>query len=112
MQTITKSEILEEFRDRIPVINPRELNRSAERIIEVLRQHLEEGGRIEIRGFGSFGIKHRPPRIGRNPQNGESVHVGARCTAFFKAGKDMRHRVNKSRVWLATVDRNDADEDE
>jgi integration host factor subunit beta len=55
---------------------------------------LVQGERVEIRGFGSFDLHHRPPRIGRNPKTGETVNLPAKVAVHFKPGKDMRDRVN------------------
>jgi integration host factor subunit beta len=55
---------------------------------------LARGDRVEIRGFGSFALKYRPPRIGRNPKTGEKVQVPAKVAPHFKAGKEMRERVD------------------
>ena len=58
--------------------------------------HCPEGGRVEIRGFGSFGLNSRPARIGRNPKTGEKVQVPPKYVPHFKAGKDMRDRIDQS----------------
>jgi integration host factor subunit beta len=55
---------------------------------------LARGGRIEIRGFGSFALNYRPPRIGRNPKSGDKVQVPAKYVPHFKAGKELRERVD------------------
>jgi integration host factor subunit beta len=55
---------------------------------------LVKGGRIEIRGFGSFGINYRPSRTGRNPKTGEKVPVQEKFVPHFKAGKELRQRVD------------------
>ena len=55
---------------------------------------LAQGQRIEIRGFGSFDLHHRPPRIARNPKTGEAVNLPAKVAIHFKPGKEMRDRVN------------------
>ena len=57
---------------------------------------LAQGGRIEIRGFGSFALNYRPPRVGRNPKSGEKVSVPAKYVPHFKAGKELRERVDHS----------------
>ena len=62
-------------------------------ILEAMSNTLARGGRIEIRGFGSFSLNYRPPRLGRNPKTGASVKVPAKYTPHFKAGKEMRERV-------------------
>jgi integration host factor subunit beta len=56
---------------------------------------LSSGERIEIRGFGSFSLHYRKPRVGRNPKSGEAVYVSAKFVPHFKSGKELRERVNK-----------------
>ena len=63
-------------------------------ILENMTNALSNGGRIEIRGFGSFSIHYRPPRIGRNPKTGEAVSLIAKFVPQFKPGKELRERVN------------------
>jgi integration host factor subunit beta len=65
-------------------------------IIEQMNQALATGERIEIRGFGSFSLRVRPPRIGRNPKTGESVALAKKHVPHFKPGKELRDRVNES----------------
>ena len=62
-------------------------------IHDAMSQALQAGKRIEIRGFGSFGLNFRPPRVGRNPKSGETVHVPEKYVPHFKAGKELRERV-------------------
>jgi integration host factor subunit beta len=62
-------------------------------ILDNLSATLARGGRIEIRGFGSFGLNYRPPRLGRNPKTGDKVKVPAKYVPHFKAGKELRERV-------------------
>ena len=59
-------------------------------------QSLAKGDRIEIRGFGSFSLHYRAPRVGRNPKTGESVELNGKYVPHFKPGKEMRERVNAS----------------
>ena len=61
----------------------------------ILNAALAQGSRIEIRGFGSFSLNYRPPRVGRNPKSGDTVEVPAKIVPHFKAGKEMRERVDK-----------------
>ena len=61
-----------------------------------MSQTLEKGERIEIRGFGSFSLHYRQPRIGRNPKTGEKVDLDAKHVPHFKAGKELRERVNEA----------------
>ncbi|MBI3902085.1 MAG: integration host factor subunit beta [Nitrosomonadales bacterium] len=62
-------------------------------ILDSMSDTLSHGGRIEIRGFGSFGLNYRPPRLGRNPKTGEKVKVPAKYMPHFKTGKELRERV-------------------
>ncbi|MEO5333240.1 MAG: integration host factor subunit beta [Magnetococcus sp. YQC-5] len=63
-------------------------------VLDAMKASLERGDRIEIRGFGSFGLKERDARNGRNPKNGTPVHVDAKRVVFFMAGKELRERVD------------------
>lgn len=65
-------------------------------ILEHMSKTLADGDRIEIRGFGSFSLHFRPPRIGRNPKTGESVKLEGKYVPHFKPGKNLRERVNKN----------------
>ena len=64
-------------------------------ILEHMVNTLSSGERIEIRGFGSFDVHYRPPRIGRNPKSGKAVSVPAKFIPHFKAGRELREGVNK-----------------
>ena len=64
-------------------------------ILDAMIATLVKGQRIEIRGFGSFGINHRPPRTGRNPKTGDKVSVPEKYLPHFKAGKELRYRVDR-----------------
>ena len=66
-------------------------------ILELMSEALANGKRIEIRGFGSFSLHYRPPRMGRNPKTGEAVALAGKNVPHFKPGKDLRERVNESR---------------
>ncbi|MBI4126558.1 MAG: integration host factor subunit beta, partial [Deltaproteobacteria bacterium] len=63
-------------------------------VFDSMTNQLRDGGRIEIRGFGSFEVRVRKPRLGRNPKTGDSVKVGERKVPFFKVGKELKERVN------------------
>jgi integration host factor subunit beta len=75
------------------------MQREAERIVSTIFDEiaaaLERGDRVELRGFGAFSVKRRPPRIGRNPRTGETVHVEEKHVPFFKTGKQLRERLNR-----------------
>jgi len=66
-------------------------------ILDSLSSALARGGRVEIRGFGSFGLNYRPPRQGRNPKTGDKVKVPAKYVPHFKAGKELRERVSNKK---------------
>ena len=66
-------------------------------LLKHMADALVQGERIEIRGFGSFDLHHRPPRIARNPKTGEAVNLPAKVAIHFKPGKEMRDRVNAAR---------------
>ena len=63
-------------------------------MLDLMSDSLAKGQRIEIRGFGSFSLHYRPPRIGRNPKTGEEVHIPAKRTPFFKVGKELKEMVD------------------
>ena len=83
---------------RIAAENPQLTLSDAERVVdavfEAITEKLAEGGRVELRGFGAFTVKHRDGRKGRNPRTGEAVDVEAKSVPFFKAGKELRDRLN------------------
>lgn len=66
-------------------------------LLELMSSSLASGQRIEIRGFGSFSLHYRPPRMGRNPKTGEAVALSGKYVPHFKPGKDLRERVNENR---------------
>jgi integration host factor subunit beta len=67
---------------------------SVKMILEAMTEALSRGDRIEIRGFGSFALNYRPSRVGRNPKSGEKVEVPEKWVPHFKAGKELRERVD------------------
>lgn len=82
---------------RLAELHPQLLAKDAESAVQVilhaLSSTLSKGGRVEIRGFGSFGLNYRPPRQGRNPKTGGRVNVPAKYVPHFKVGKELRERV-------------------
>ena len=78
--------------------NPNLFHRDIERIVSIVFQEitdaLSRGDRVELRGFGAFSVKHRPARTGRNPRSGEAVQIDEKWSPFFKAGKELRDRLN------------------
>ena len=93
---MTKSELIEIIARRQPQLSSRDVELSVKTIIEQMSQALARGGRIEIRGFGSFSLHYRASRIGRNPRTGETVGLAGKFVPHFKPGKDLRYRVNAS----------------
>src|SRR5207245_4315411 len=82
--------------ERNPRLAARDADEAVKTILDMMSAALIEAGRIEIRGFGSFALNYRPPRIGRNPKSGERVQVPAKFVPHFKAGKELRVRVDGS----------------
>ena len=76
-------------------LTTRDVDDAVNSILNAMTAALAQGSRIEIRGFGSFSLNYRPPRVGRNPKSGDTVEVPAKIVPHFKAGKEMRERVDK-----------------
>ncbi len=93
---MTKSELIEILARKQPQLNSKDVELAVKTVLEHMAQVLASGERIEIRGFGSFSLHYRPPRIGRNPKTGESVQLGAKYVPHFKPGKELRERVDMS----------------
>src|SRR4051794_7365169 len=90
----TKSELIARLAQRYPQLVAKDGEYAVKMILDAMTQSLVSGHRIEIRGFGSFGLNYRPPRTGRNPKSGEKVHVPEKYVPHFKAGKELRERVD------------------
>ena len=93
---ITKSELIEKISLKQNHLAHKDIELSIKSIIEQMSTSLSQGDRIEIRGFGSFTLRGRKPRIGRNPKTGESVALGIKYAPHFKPGKDLKERVMDS----------------
>ncbi|MAA73770.1 MAG: integration host factor subunit beta [Salinisphaeraceae bacterium] len=93
---MTKSELIERLTERQTHLSYRDVELGVKLLLESISNTLSEGGRIEIRGFGSFSVNHRPARTGRNPKTGASVRIPHKYVPHFKPGKEMRERVNTS----------------
>jgi integration host factor subunit beta len=89
-----KSELIEKIASENPHLYQRDVERIVNTIFETIVEAMEEGNRVELRGFGAFSVKHRPARIGRNPRTGEQVQVDEKHVPFFKTGKELRERLN------------------
>ncbi|GKS68196.1 integration host factor subunit beta [Nitrosomonas sp. PY1] len=91
---MTKSELIARLAARFPQLVAKDAELSVKTIIDAMSKSLAKGQRIEIRGFGSFDLNYRPPRVGRNPKSGDKVKVPEKYVPHFKAGKEMRERVD------------------
>ncbi|MGZ8095793.1 MAG: integration host factor subunit beta [Methylosarcina sp.] len=91
---MTKSELIEALARQQPHLPLKDVELAVKCIIEKMNQALSTGERIEIRGFGSFSLHLRPPRMGRNPKTGESVALSKKYVPHFKPGKELRDRVD------------------
>ena len=94
MKSMTKSELIEILSARHSQLAPKDAELAVKTMLDAMSQTLAQGDRIEIRGFGSFGLNYRPPRTGRNPKTGEKVQVPKKYVPHFKAGKELRERVD------------------
>jgi len=93
---MTKSELIERIAERQDQLSAKDIELAVKLVLEYMSQALATGERIEIRGFGSFSLHYRAPRMGRNPKTGESVELEGKYVPHFKPGKEMRDRVNES----------------
>lgn len=91
---MTRSELIANLAERHPQLLAKDAELAVKVILDTLAETLASGGRIEIRGFGSFALNYRPPRQGRNPKSGDKVQVPAKYVPHFKAGKELRERVD------------------
>ncbi|MBL6753501.1 MAG: integration host factor subunit beta [Proteobacteria bacterium] len=92
---MTKSELIERIAGKQTQLSAKDVELAVKGVLETMSQVLADGGRIEIRGFGSFSLHYRVPRIGRNPKTGEPVALSGKHVPHFKPGKELRDRVNK-----------------
>ena len=89
-----RSELVQKLCDDHPDLTSKEVERVAAAFFDSIIEQLEQGGRVELRGFGAFSVRSRPARAGRNPRTGEPVSVKAKHVPFFKSGKELRERLN------------------
>ncbi|WP_338241924.1 integration host factor subunit beta [Aurantiacibacter hainanensis] len=89
-----RSELLQALSADNPDLRPEEIEQVVDIFFEEITQRLAEGGRVELRGFGTFSTRERDARVGRNPRTGEQVDVPAKRVPYFKPGKEMRERLN------------------
>ena len=94
---MVKSKLVRALSEKLPGLQQRDVELALNCILAQMADALVKGERIEIRGFGSFNLHHRPARIARNPKSGESLSLPAKVKVHFKPGKEMRDRVDAAR---------------
>jgi integration host factor subunit beta len=93
---MTKSDLIERLSAKYLHLSSKDVEVAIREILEQMANTLQTGDRIEIRGFGSFSLHYRAPRVGRNPKTGEKVELLGKSVPHFKPGKELRERVNES----------------
>ena len=93
-----KSELVHALKEKLPELQQRDVELALNCMLKQMEDALVQGERIEIRGFGSFDLHRRPPRLARNPKTGAAVNLSAKVATHFKPGKEMRDRVNAART--------------
>lgn len=93
---MTKSELIESLVAKNPSLQTKIVDECVKEILEQMIVALEKGSRIEVRGFGSFSLHYRQSRVGRNPKTGDSVKLSSKYVPHFKAGKELKERVDLS----------------
>ena len=101
---MTKSELIEVLAEQQSHLAYKDVELAVKYMLEQMSNALASGERIEIRGFGSFSLHFRPPRIGRNPKTGDAVALSGKYVPHFKPGKEMRDRVNQRYVQALSVE--------
>ncbi|HRK56764.1 MAG TPA: integration host factor subunit beta [Burkholderiaceae bacterium] len=92
---MTRSDLIGQLAMSNPTLSAQDVDEAVRTLLDAMSAALAHCQRIEIRGFGSFSLSHRPARVGRNPKTGEQVSVPAKRVPHFKAGKEMRERVDQ-----------------
>jgi integration host factor subunit beta len=93
---MTRSDLIDALAARFPNLMAKDAEISVIEILDAIGHALARGDRVEIRGFGSFGLNYRPARTARNPKTGEKVQVPPKYAPHFKAGKELRERIESS----------------
>jgi integration host factor subunit beta len=94
---VVKSEFVRALNEKLPGSQLDNVELAVNCLLKHMADALVQGERIEIRGFGGFDLRHRPPRIARNPKTGEAITLPTKVVLHFKPGKDLKDRVNASR---------------
>ena len=95
MTTVTKSDLIDRLAADQLHLAPKDVEFSVNSILDHMRKSLAAGNRVEIRGFGSIGLRYRRPRSGRNPKTGQKVNISGKYVPHFKPGRLLRERVNR-----------------
>jgi integration host factor subunit beta len=93
---MTRSDLVAMLAEQFPQLTHRDAELAVKAILDSMSGALAKGHRIEIRGFGSFAVTRRPPRVGRNPRSGEQVSIPEKRVPHFKPGKALRESIHKS----------------
>ena len=91
---MTRSQLIQRLAQQHPYLVHDEVERIVNTIFKKISEALARGERIELRGFGSFTVRERAPRVGRNPRTGETVHIAAKLRPYFRSSKELRRRIN------------------
>ncbi|MBT4108938.1 MAG: integration host factor subunit beta [Pelagibacterales bacterium] len=91
---MTRSELIDLIKEQCPYLENKEVENAIQLFFSEIVTGLTSGKRVELRGFGSFSIKNRPPRIARNPRTGEKIELGSRLLPYFKSGKELNILIN------------------
>ncbi len=108
---MTKSELIEQLAAKQVHLAYKDIEIAVKTILECMAEALTQGKRIEIRGFGSFSLHYRPPRIGRNPKTGDAVRLEGKYVPFFKPGKELRDRINASLLRGQVIIQDDSEDE-
>ena len=100
---MTRSDLVEELAARFDQLTQRDAEQAVKTLLDAVSEALVRGHRIEVRGFGSFSVSHRAPRMGRNPRSGEAVAIPAKRVPHFKPGKALREAVDQRTAELALL---------
>ncbi len=92
---MTKSELIEAVASQVNTFSRKDVEMIIDTVFQSMTESLSSGEKVEIRGFGSFKIKERNGRQGRNPKSGENIFIESKKVPFFKAGKEIKERINK-----------------
>ncbi|EKE00830.1 MAG: hypothetical protein ACD_21C00267G0005 [uncultured bacterium] len=95
---MVKSEFIEHIINRLQQLSAEDVERGINRLLECMSEALSKGGRIDVRGFGSFSLHYHPPRNAHNPRTGKKITTKPKYKPFFRPGKQMRDRINEARL--------------